>query len=170
MSTTIPRVQKALRRLAADAASKSISRLVMWHLSRGLDWETLAQISQGWANRYELTLARDFVEHLDTLAGGETGRVLFEVDGTDAASEALAAELRTALRHKIVLGLLAELGIPRATRRSGGRLPGADVAERGPGAGRPAAMRPAQNWVPFGKFSVAGGAGQGKARRRPICR
>ena len=35
-----PRVQKALRRLAADAASKSISRLVMWRLTAGLDWET----------------------------------------------------------------------------------------------------------------------------------
>ena len=59
---------------------------------RSLDWDTLAQMSQGWANRYELTLARDFVEHLDTLPEGETGRVLFEVKGTDAASEALAAE------------------------------------------------------------------------------
>ena len=69
-------------------------------------------MSEGWANRYELTLARDFVEHLDTLPEGETGRVLFEVDGTDAASEAHAVEVRTALRRKMVLGLVAEVGIP----------------------------------------------------------
>ena len=60
----------------------------MWHLTAGLDWETLAQVSKGWANRNELTLARDFVEHLDKMPEGETGRVLFEVEGTDAATEA----------------------------------------------------------------------------------
>ena len=67
---------------------------------------------EGWANGYELTLAKDFVEHLDTLPEGETGRLLFEVEGTDAASEAIAAEVRAALRRKMVLGLLAEVGIP----------------------------------------------------------
>jgi hypothetical protein len=107
-----PRVQKALRRLAADAVSRSIARLVMWHLTAGLDWDTLAQLSSGWANPYELTLAKDFVDHLDNLPPGETGRVLFEVDWKDAASAALAIELRTVLRRKVVLGLMTELGIP----------------------------------------------------------
>ena len=51
-----PRVQKALRRLAADAASKPISRLVMWNVGAGMGWKRLAQISEGWANSYELTL------------------------------------------------------------------------------------------------------------------
>ena len=32
--------------------------------------------------------------------------------GEDAASEALAAEVRSALRRKVVLGLIAEIGIP----------------------------------------------------------
>ena len=36
------RVQKALRRLAADKAPTSLSQLVMWHLSAGLDWNTIA--------------------------------------------------------------------------------------------------------------------------------
>ncbi len=106
------KVQKALRRLSADAACKPISRLVMWHLTAGLDWDTLAAMSEGWANPYELTLARNFVEHLDGLAEGESGRMLFEVEGTDAATEARAVEMRTALRRKMVLGLVAEIGIP----------------------------------------------------------
>ena len=49
-------------------------------------------MSEGWANPYELTLAKDFVDHLDGLAEGESGRMLFEVEGTDAANEARAAE------------------------------------------------------------------------------
>ncbi len=59
----------------------------MWNLSAGLDWDTISQLSQQWANRYELTLARDFVERLDTLPEGETGRLLFQVDGSDEASQ-----------------------------------------------------------------------------------
>ena len=92
-------------------------------------------MSQDWANRYELTLARDFVEHLDTLPEGETGRVLFEVDGTDAASEAIAAELRTALRRKMVLGLVAEVGIPARPEGPAVACRVRIVGERGAGAG-----------------------------------
>ena len=111
-----------MRRLALDKASKSIARLVMWRLAGELDWETLGQISQDWANRYELTLARDFVEHLDRLPDGETGHVLFQVKGTDVATGAFAEQLRTALRRKIVLGLVAEPGIPRAPRGARSRV------------------------------------------------
>ena len=56
------KVQKALRRLAADKAPTSLSQLVMWNLAAGLDWNTIAQLSQGWSNRHELTLAKDFVD------------------------------------------------------------------------------------------------------------
>ena len=77
-----------------------------------MDWDSLEELSAGWANRYELTLAKDFVAHLDALAEGETGRILFEVDGTDAASTAHATELKTGLRRKMILGLVAEVGIP----------------------------------------------------------
>jgi hypothetical protein len=148
-----PQVQKALRRLAADAVSKPIARLVMWRLTAGLDWETLAQMSNGWANGYELTLAKEFVEHLDTMAEGETGHLLFEVEGTDAASETQAAEISKGLRRKTVLGLVAEVGIPA-------RPPGPAVACRvrishsealvvvtGTDAG-------AQKWLSLGKFTV----------------
>jgi hypothetical protein len=155
------RVQKALRRLAADAACKPISRLVMWHLTADLDWDTLAAMSEGWANRYELTLARDFVEHLDGLAEGETGRVLFEVEGTDAATEARAGEMRTSLRRKMVLGLVAEIGIPA-------RPDGPAIAFRVRMSASDAQVlvtssdATARNWVALGKFAIPVVLDQGK--------
>ncbi len=77
------RVQKALKRLAADKAATSVSQLVMWNVAAGLDWETIAQLSQSWANRFELTLAKGFVDRLDSLTNQEAGRLLFQVDATE---------------------------------------------------------------------------------------
>ena len=104
-----PRCQgaKGARRLTGAMAPTSLSQLVMWRLAGGLDWDTISVLSQKWANDYELTLAKDFVEHLDTLPEGETGRLLIQVDGTDAAGEPIAAELGQLLRDKTVLGLKA---------------------------------------------------------------
>jgi hypothetical protein len=125
----------------------------MWRVAGGLDWETLAQMSEGWANRHELTLAQAFVEHLDKLPEGETGQVLFEVEGTDAASEALANDIKKEIRRKIVLGLLAEIGIPA-------RPEGPTVACRVKITGNQATAQvtssdaAARNWVPFGSFTV----------------
>ena len=68
-----PQVQKALRRLAAEGASKSISRLVMWHLTAALDWDTLAQLSKSWANRYELTSGQGFRRASRHVAGRRDG-------------------------------------------------------------------------------------------------
>ena len=79
----------------------------MWRVAADLDWNTIAQLSRAWANRHELTLAQDFVDHLDDLTDGETGRLLFEVAGTDAASTAMAAEFDEGLEGKMVLGVLA---------------------------------------------------------------
>ena len=52
-------------------------------------------MGQELGHAYELTLARDFVEHLDAAGGAEaeTGTLAFQVEGTDAASESMAAEL-----------------------------------------------------------------------------
>jgi hypothetical protein len=156
-----PLVQKALRRLAADATSKPISRLVMWHLSAGLDWETLAQMSEGWANRHELALAKDFVERLEALPEGETGRLFFEIAGTDDASEALAKKLRDLLRQKTVLGLMAEVGIPP-------RPDAPAIACRARLSASEALVQvqssdaTVQKWVPFGKFTLPVTPAQGK--------
>ena len=81
------------------------------------------------------------------------GAVLFEVEGTDAASAASALEVRTALRRKMVLGLVAEVGIP--TRPEGPAVAlrvrmsanEAQVVVNGSDA-------TAKNWVGLGKFTL----------------
>jgi hypothetical protein len=103
-------VQKALKRLTAQMAPTSLSQLVMWRVAGGMDWDTIAELSEKWANDYELTLAKDFVDHLATSPEGETGRLLIQVDGTDAASDAIARDLGKALAGKTVLGLVARVG------------------------------------------------------------
>ena len=122
-----PRVQKALKRLATAKAPTSLSQLVMWRVATDLDWNTIAQLSQTWANRHELTLAQDFVDHLDDLTEGETGRLLFEVEGTDAASKTLAAEFTKALQGKMVLGLIGA----RRERAVTAAVPSAESANLG---------------------------------------
>ena len=147
-----PRVQKALKRLATAKAPTSLSQLVMWRVATDLDWNTIAQLSQTWANRHELTLAQDFVDHLDDLTEGETGRLLFEVEGTDAASKTLAAEFTKALQGKIVLGLLTAQGIP--ARPAGPALACRIRFNAGEASVQVTGSdKSARSWVPFGKFT-----------------
>ncbi|HZW34377.1 MAG TPA: hypothetical protein VFF52_26880, partial [Isosphaeraceae bacterium] len=148
-----PRVQKALKRLAADKAPTTVAQLVMWRLAADLDWDTIAQLSAKWANSYELTLARDFVEHLGALTEGETGRILWEVHGSEAATEPLAALVRTAVQGKLVLGLLAELGIP--ARPAGPAVACQVRLTAGQAVIQIACSdRAARSWVPAGKFTL----------------
>ena len=79
------RVQKALRRLTAEMAPTAVTQLVMWHLASNLDWDALGELSRNWANDHEMTLAKDFLKRLDALPASETGRLLFQVNGKDAA-------------------------------------------------------------------------------------
>ena len=147
-----PRVQKALKRLATAKAPTSLSQLVMWRVATDLDWNTIAQLSQTWANRHELTLAQDFVDHLDDLTEGETGRLLFEVEGTDAASKTLAAEFTKALQGKMVLGLLTAQGIP--ARPAGPALASRIRFNAGEASVQVTGSdKSARSWVPFGKFT-----------------
>jgi hypothetical protein len=149
-----PQVQKALRRLTAEMAPTSLTQLVMWRLASKLEWETIGELSRNWANDYELTLAKDFVEHLDALPEGETGRLLFQVDGKDEAGAPIAKEVSNALRGKTVLGLLAQVvEVPS-------RPDGPAVACRVRLSGKEALVQVASSdatakaWVNFGKFSV----------------
>ena len=148
-----PQVQKALRRLGARVAPASVSQLVMWRLAGGLDWNTIAQLSQDWANRYELTLAQDFVDRLSALPEGESGRLLFEISGADAAGESQAAELSEAIKGKTVLGLQAVIGVPS---RPEGPAVACQVRFRDNTAMVQVVSSDgsAQNWLPFGKFSL----------------
>jgi hypothetical protein len=149
-----PQVQKALRRLAADKAPTTLSQLVMWRVAGGLDWRTIAQMSVKWTNRYELTLAKDFVDRLEALPEGETGRVLFQVEGSDEAGQGMAAELSKALDGKTILGLVAHVA------EMPSRPEGPAVACRVRLSAGDATVQvystdgAAQNWVPFGKFTL----------------
>ncbi len=77
----------------------------------------------------------------------------FQVDGTDAAGEKLAAETSQLLQGKIVLGLYAERGIPA-------RPAGPSVAFRVRLKGDAALVQVVSSdgagakWIPFGKFTV----------------
>ena len=148
-----PQVQKALRRLANGLAPASVSQLVMWRLAGGLDWATIAQLSQKWANRYELTLARDFADQLSSMPEGESGRILFQIVGTDAASESMATDLAESIKGKTMLGLQAEIGVPsrpdRPTVACQVRFKGGEALVQ-----VSSSDSEGQNWVPFGKFTL----------------
>jgi hypothetical protein len=152
---TDTRVQKALRRLTAEMAPTAVTQLVMWNLANKLDWDTLGELSRKWANEYEMTLAKDFVEHLDTLPEGETGRLLFDVDHKDPAGAPIASEVSKLLKGKTVLGLAAQVvDLPA-------RPAGPAIACRIRLSGDEALVQvsssdaAAEAWVNFGKFSVA---------------
>ncbi len=124
----------------------------MWRVAANLDWNTIAQLSQSWANRFELVLAQNFVDHLDDATDGETGRLYFEVDSTGSAGKVIAAELTKALEGKMVLGVLATAGIsaypqgPALACRI--RLTPKEALVQVTGSDATA-----MKWVAFGKFS-----------------
>ena len=99
---------------------------------------------------------------LDTLPTGESGKILFEVVGADATSEATAALIGAALKDQTVLGLQSVLGIPE-------RPEGPSVACRvriSQGEALVQVMgsdNVARNWVPYGKFSLRVGQAQEKS-------
>jgi hypothetical protein len=160
---TDPRVQKALRRLSADKAPTTVSQLVMWRLAAGMDWDEIAELSAKWANAFELALARDFVERLDALkvGDGETGRLHFQIVGTDVAGEAFAGELTKVLAGNTVLGLKAVMEIPAQPE-------GPAVACRVRLNASEALVQvfstdaAARSWLPWGKFSLAAAPKYGK--------
>jgi hypothetical protein len=157
------RVQKALRRLAAEKAPTSLSQLVMWNLAAGLEWSTIAQLSQDWSNRHELAMAREFVNRLDSLPVGESGRLFLEIAASDETSQAAATELTKALQGKYILGLVAESKEALAARPDAPAIACRVKLKDGEASvqvlGSDAA---ASNWVPFGKFNLPLQHGQGK--------
>jgi hypothetical protein len=149
-----PRVQKALKRLAADKAATTVAQLVMWNVAAGLDWDTIAELSQPWANRFELALAKDLVDRLDAEPSeAEMGRIVFQISGTDGDTEAIATALKKELEGKVVLGLRSAMGIPS---RPGGPSLACRVRLK---AGEAQVQlsssdASAQSWIPFGKFTM----------------
>ncbi len=132
----------------------------MWRLAGGMEWDSIAQFADQWANPYELTLAQDFVAKLATLPDVnesgrvlESGRILFEIVGTDSASEAIATDLVGALKDKTMLGLQAAIGIP--TRPEGPAVTCRVRLHSGEALVQVASSDgAARNWVQFGKFTL----------------
>jgi hypothetical protein len=106
----------ALKQMAVDKAPPTVAQLVIWNVADGFDWPTIANMSNSWANKNELALARQFVERLreaqgEPLPGGESGVVYWELT-TRQSDDALADRFRARLKDRTVLGLVAKVGIP----------------------------------------------------------
>jgi hypothetical protein len=155
--TSDARVQKALKRLAADKAPATIAQLVMWSVAGKLDWETIARLSKKSANAHELSLAREFVAKLDTLPEGESGALLCEIRGADEGLSALAAELNQRIEGQFVLGLPVKATIPSRPAAPGVAC---KVQLKGTAEAPEAQVQVAISdgavtaWVPVGKFTL----------------
>jgi hypothetical protein len=135
----------------------------MWNLAAGLDWNSIAQLSQGWSNRSELSLAKEFVDRLDTLAVGESGRLVLEIVAGDEASQGNAAELTKMVQGKHILGLVAEAGDQLPAVPEGPAVACRVKLKSGEASVQVLSSDPAaRNWVPFGKFNLPLTRGQDK--------
>ncbi len=104
-----PKVQAVLRRLARDKAPETVAQLALW-AAAGMDWDDVARLSRAWANPHEVALARQLLDDLGRDA--DPGRLLFEVAGKSDAQARLAAQVRSGLAGKLMLGLALEPGVP----------------------------------------------------------
>jgi hypothetical protein len=156
-ATNDARVQKALKRLAADKAPTSVSQLVMWRVASKMEWDAIAHLSKSWSNAHELSLARAFVEKLDTLPDSDTGALLCEIRGADGAQSALASELSKQLEGQNVLGLPVQTVVPN---RPEGPSVACRVQITGTAEKSEAHVQvaksdgPATSWVAVGKFTL----------------
>jgi hypothetical protein len=149
-----PQVRKALKRLTAEMAPTSLTQLVMMRLSGGMEWSTISQISKPWANEFELALAKEFVQHLDSLPEGETGRVLFDVEGKDEAGKAIANDVSKGLTGKTVLGLMAKVGEIPASPDGPAVACRVRLSETDALVQVSSTDAQAAHWVNFGKFTL----------------
>jgi hypothetical protein len=86
----------------------------MWNVAAGMDWTLIERLSNRWANKSEVALARQFVSRLDQ-AGGEStesGRLYLEVTSEDSAHREAAESLSKLFGRVGLLGLSVEEGIP----------------------------------------------------------
>jgi hypothetical protein len=112
-----PRLRAAVKRMAEEKAPQTVAQLVLWHVRTGLDWSRLELLSRRWANPGELALARRFVGQLDATAlataseGPPAGSGTLDIDlsAADPESEPLAAQLRSLLKGRSMLGLTVRM-------------------------------------------------------------
>ncbi|RUL88838.1 hypothetical protein TsocGM_05650 [Tautonia sociabilis] len=156
-----PLVQKALRQLALEKAPEAVSQLVLWHLIYDLDWTSLSELSRSWANGFEVTLARQFVERLER-TGEEAplaapGRISIEMDGSDPIAEPLCQVLGGSRMFGMEVGLDAPASPEESSLACLIRFHKAPAE----GSDREATVlvyasdAEARSWAPMGKFSLA---------------
>ncbi len=85
--------------------------MVMWRCGWPGLGDHRAALASGWANRQELTLAREFVDRLDATDEDRGGRLQLEFEGTDAAGKRAADDLAKFFKGKTVLGMPATIGV-----------------------------------------------------------
>jgi hypothetical protein len=112
------RTWAALKRLAEDKAPPTLAQLVLWHVADGFDWDTIAEMSRGWANPHELTLARSLAERIgargkdvDVAPEGEAGSIRWELTTRRPVGDPLSTEVREALKGGSMIGLPLVPGI-----------------------------------------------------------
>ena len=123
---------------------------------------TIARLAE-WANPYEVTLARDFVEHLDGLQekDGETGSILLPDRGDRCGRRGDGGRADRVPQGQDGARPAGEDRRPDAAGRPVGGLQGAVAGRRGAGAGRQQ-RRAARNWVASGKFPLKTKDAKGK--------
>ena len=122
-----PRVQKALRRLAADAAPSRSSRLVMWNVAGGTGLGEPRAIVRGLGQPFRGDSCQGFRRASRHLAGRRNRTITLRGERVRLVERGGCGRGENRIQAKMVLGLLAEVGIPDATRGSDGRLPDAVV-------------------------------------------
>jgi hypothetical protein len=102
-----------------------------------------------------LTLAKEFVDRLDTLAVGESGRLFIEVVASHEETQGRATELSKTLEGKSILGLVAQVSDQLLARPEGAAI-GCRVKLNAEEATVQilSSDASASNWVRFGKFNL----------------
>jgi hypothetical protein len=147
------RVATAMKRLAEDKAPTAISQIVMWRVAGELGWDEIAERANGSANAYELTLAKSFVNRLKSLPDGESGVLLYHVEGAGTGDQKAARAINEMLKDKSVLGLKTEPGVPARPKTPAVactvRVQGNDAAVQ-----LAISDGEAKTWTPSGKFHL----------------
>lgn len=148
-----PWTRKALMMLVAEKAPPSVAQLVLWNVADGFEWESVARYAGGWANPFEMALARDFADRLREGKPAMPPRLQWELTTRSGAVEPLAAGLRRLLETRRFLGLESREGI--AARPEGPALAcRVRLQDRMAVAQFSVTEATAERWVSVGEISI----------------
>ena len=152
-----PQASRRRQEAGGGEAPETVSQLVLWHLGYGIDWPTLESLSQGWANRSELALAKQFVDgRAGTEAAGrvrEPGTIFYEVSA-GPGQERLAAEVAPAPRRPVAPGSDGPAGESRPGLRAPRWPAGSQIADGAASVRVSSSNEAGASWVDVAKFSL----------------